>query len=217
MPTTLVRGEDLEIGLARIELNNNGVLVVEDPYGREELIVNRDRVVVGLDYPLNRPRRLTDCLVIEYEKPLVAEKTQVWIYAPIELAVFVGRSVIAHLTPVKAKYCLHGELVGGKICRYYKSRVFTKEPMPQPGLALLKVRYSLSEPLKVPYVVLHGESLDIYITRNGGIYYSMVDATGGKTIILYKITSSAPKHGVKRVKRSNHLKPRTMTFRVSHG
>ena len=213
LPATVWPGRLLVHGLARVAFTSGRVLEVSDPYGSQRIVVAEPAApVVVPTHPVYRPRRISDCLVVELSEPVVVRRGELWVRAPYELEVRVGDSVVSRLTPVKAKYILHGELIGGRICRYYRSGVSAHEPGEAgDGEGLVKVRFKLSSETKVTHVVVAAEALDVYVhPGTGRVYYSVVEVQGNSVLQVFRVTGERPRQGLRRVKRSQVLRGRSI-------
>ncbi len=212
LPALLKPGSRLSIGEASIAYGDS-VVEARDRYGVEKVAVLEEQpVIVKPVQPLYRPRRLSTCLVVEFEEPVFAKRVEFWVKAPYELQVIAFKEVLARVTPIKTMYTLYGDLVGGMICRYYRSRVYTEPPKPGEGEALLPVRARLADPKKLTHVVIAAEALEVYVSRDGRIVYSTVELHGS-TVVTAKVVSGRPFANATRVTGPISTRQRSLVVR----
>ncbi len=213
LPATVWPGRTLVHGLARITFTSSRVLEASDPYSLERIVVAEPAAPVVVPvHPIHRPKRISDCLLVEFSEPVIIRRGELWVSAPYELEVRVGQSVAARLSPVKAKYILHGDLIGGRICRYYRSSPSAYEPgRLTDGEGLVKVRFRLAFETRITHVIVPVEALDIYVNPlNGRVYYSVVEVQGSSTIQVFRATGERPRQGLRRVRKSSTLRGRSV-------
>lgn len=103
------------------------------------IFAKKGKVLLNPVEPTNKPKSITPYLYVELESPLIIEpKTNktVFLTFPIEIGVYIVQDKKYQLIDVfstsKQKFTLYGEPTEGIICRYWKSKIFSKTPSPSP-------------------------------------------------------------------------------------
>ncbi len=90
--------------------------------------------------PLHLPAAISNMLMIELEQPLIVEPRSnrtIFVTYPLEIAVIITPSradqyVIDLFTLNRTKFTLYGNVRDGKVCKYWKSRVYNDKPVVNP-------------------------------------------------------------------------------------
>jgi len=180
------RGDVFEYGLFKCRFIDN---IVEscDPYGCSRTIVYSDHVYIVPTYPIHRPRRISDCVYIEFDESLsIGGSGFFWIKSPFDLAVTVDDLVLGYYTPLKVKYTLIGDPLEGDICRYYKSRIYSSDDEVDlnPGEAIIGVNIEGRGVVKG--LAFYVYAVNLY-QAGGRIYYDTLD-----TIVDYNRVEVKP-------------------------
>jgi hypothetical protein len=210
-PRRLGRGGVEEVGSARIVFGEDGVVESCDPHGCSRVRVPSgvDEVLLEPVAPFNRPMRLTGCIYVEFEEPLVypgGGQRRFWILAPYEVAVVAGGTVVAYVSPIRAKFTLVGDVVGGSVCRYHRSRVAEEPEQLErgPGLAYVAVDVS-GEASLVPGIGFYGVGLSLFTDSEARLYYPRLDAVARASFIEVKASQEPPIGGLSLAQRGRRL------------
>jgi hypothetical protein len=97
------------------------------------------KVMLSPVEPVNLPKKLTTCFLVEFEKTSIIEPKatkKIFIKFPMEFGVFIKSKkdyeVIDIFSTLKPKFTLYGEHRIGTICRYSKSKIYSKLPTVNP-------------------------------------------------------------------------------------
>lgn len=145
---------------------------------REKIILGADgRVLFNPVEPVHKPREITTNFLIELEETLSVrprETAEVMLTIPVEIgAVYFPEDqssiVLDVFTFGTPKYTLYGEPGTGMICRYWKSRVHTLTPAPDPRLAgvmYLQIKNTQPRWIEISRAVFCAHDLQIYYNRH---------------------------------------------------
>ena len=199
-PKQLEPGKTEEIGEARITLTEGGLLEACDPHGcTRARIPRRSPVHLEPVASLQRPTRLAPCIYVELDPPLhhPGGEATYWLQAPYEVAVTHAKKPIAYVTPLPAKYTLVGDIVGGRICRHYRSPVAEspEELRHRPGLAYIAARIR-GEPALIPGIGFYAVRVTIYTDEQERLYYPLIDVASTPTVAEAKTTGQPPLAGL---------------------
>ncbi len=191
--------DSLSIGDAFIEVRG-GELRVKDRYKEQVLMVGEGaRVEVVPAYPINVPTRVASHIMVDVHPPAVVEgEGSFWVNVPYELEVRVGDLAVAYLSPTKVKFAVFGEVTGGLLCRYSKSRAF-EEPVHEAGTAPMLVRYESERTALVDIVVVPAYT-PIYVRGDGEYYYATVRGKVSQGVIVANPAGPPPVEGVREVR-----------------
>ncbi len=194
----MVKGS-LSIGDALVEVRG-GELRVKDRYREQVLMVGEGaEVEVVPTHPINVPTRVATHIMVDVHPPVVVEgEGSFWVNVPYELEVRVGDLAVAYLSPTKVKFAVFGEVTGGLLCRYSKSRAFEK-PVHDVGMAPMLVRYESERTALVDIVVVPAYT-PIYVKGEGEYYYASVKGKVSQGVIVANPVGPPPIEGVRKVK-----------------
>ncbi len=133
-------------------------------------------VVVNPVEPVNLPSEITSFLLIELENELVLapkENTKVFLTFPIEIGIILKQKenyrVLDIFSFLSQKYTLYGSVRTGKVCRYWKSRVYFKRPKTNPleeGVLELDIKNSTHEWVSISRAVFSAWGMKIFYSKN---------------------------------------------------
>lgn len=136
------------------------------------LLMSNGKIILIPIEPLNKPKKLTPHLLIEFEKDLMIEpgtKRKIFLKFPVEIGVFISDDknfeILDILTLVKQKFTLYGDIRSGYICRYWKSEVYSSMPSLNTlheGVVELNITNTTSSWLKVTKAVFDAYGMKIY-------------------------------------------------------
>jgi len=194
----LVR-DSLSIGDASVEVRG-GELRVRDRYREQVFSVGEAaEVEVVPTHPVNVPTRVATHIMVDVHPPVVVEgEGSFWVNVPYELEVRVGDLAVAYLSPTKVKFAVFGEVTGGLLCRYSKSRAFD-EPVHEVGMAPMLVRYESEREALVDIVVVPAYT-PIYVRGDGEYYYATVKGKVSQGVIAANPAGPPPVEGVRKVR-----------------
>ena len=179
-------GDRVSIGEAEVVRDPDRVYV-KDRYQKSSYIVSKEsEVVLKPIPPLNVPLRITEYLLLQFEEPILINKNMnFWVRAPYELAVLADDAVLTYLTPFKVKHTLFGEIIGGRICRYFMTSTYFRRP--SKGLeALVKISIRAHSTMLIDNIVIPLNNVRIYVSKDK-VYYNIVHITinrGAKVELL---------------------------------
>ncbi len=210
-PRRLRRSSVEEIGEARVSFGEDGIVEACDPHGcsRVRAPSSVEEVLLEPVAPFNRPQRLTGCIFVEFSEPVVYPGRAVrrlWFLAPYEVAVVAGGTVVAYVSPTRAKFTLVGDIVGGNVCRYYRSPV-AEEPeglSRGPGLAYTAVEVN-GEPLLLSGVGFYAVGLPLFTDEQARLYYPRLEAVARASFLEVKATQEPPVDGLSLAQRGRKI------------
>lgn len=177
-----------------------GELRAGDRY-REQVLAVGDgaEVEVVPTHPVNVPTRVATHIMLDVDPPAVVEgEGSFWIMAPYELEVRVGDLAVAYLSPTKVKFAVFGEVTGGLLCRYSRSRAH-ESPVHEAGYAPMLVRYE-SEGAALVDIVVAPANIPIYVRGEGEYYYAAVKGRVSNGAIFASPAGPPPVEGVREVR-----------------
>lgn len=143
---------------------------------KEKVLLGRcNRLILNPVEPVNTPKHITRFLCIDFKKPVVVQpdtERNVLLKFPIEIGVFVaGKSLefIDVFSLVKQKFTLYGDVDTGRICKQWKSDVYTSLPesdISREGIVELSIENSEKKWAEVNRVVLNADSMKIYYSNS---------------------------------------------------
>jgi len=186
-------GDKVSIEEAEVSRDSERVYV-KDRYQEASYIVSREsKVVLNPTPPLNVPLRITDYLLLQFQEPmLISKNVNFWVKAPYELAVLADDTVLTYLTPFKVKHTLHGEIIGGTICRYFLTSTYFRRPS-KGSEALVKISIIARATALMDGIVIPLSNVRIYVS-SGKVFYNVVRVTVNKGIKV-ELLSEAPVPG----------------------
>lgn len=190
-------GNNVSVGEAAVKRDSERVYV-RDRYQEASYIVDKSASVVLRPIPpLNVPIRITEYLLLQFEEPILVNKNMnLWVRAPYELAVLADKTVLTYLTPFKVKHTLHGEVIGGTICRHFLTNTYFRRPV-KGSEALVKLNIVARSTNLVSGIVIPLSNVKIYVS-NGRVYYNVVRVTVNKGVKV-ELLSEPPVHGAELV------------------
>lgn len=140
------------------------------------LVAKSSSIIIHPIEPVNKPQELTPYLLISLERELVIEPKSThnfFLTFPIEAGVLVsgtrGHEDIDIFTLTKQKFTLYGTPKSGKVCRYWKSGVFTETPDADPlleGVLYLRIENDTPHWTKVTQVVFNAYGMKLFYDDN---------------------------------------------------
>ncbi|ABE51460.1 Protein of unknown function DUF432 [Methanococcoides burtonii DSM 6242] len=139
----------------------------------EKLLVTCDgKVLINPIEPLNKPKKITSNLLIEFDKTVTIApmaRVKVYIKFPVEMGIFISDKdeveIIDILTLAKNKFTLYGNPSDGMICKYWKSEVYSTIPSSDPmyeGIMELSIINSTNRWVEVSQSVFNANGMKIY-------------------------------------------------------
>jgi len=195
----LIIEKSLRLGDAFIDVSE-GELRVGDRYREQVLSIGKGvKVEVVPTHPVNVPTRVATHIMVDVDPPvIVGREGSFWVLVPYELEVRVGDLAVAYLSPTKVKFAVFGEVTGGLLCRYSKSRAFD-EPVHEAGYAPMLVRYESDRAAMVDIVVVPAYT-PIYVRGDGEYYYATVKGRVSQGVIAANPSGPPPVEGVREVR-----------------
>ena len=188
-------GGKVSVGEAEVSRDSERVYV-KDRYQEASYIVSKEsRVVLKPTPPLNVPLRITEYLLLQFQEPILINKNKnmnFWVKAPYELAVLADDTVLTYLTPFKVKHTLHGEIIGGTICRYFLTSTYFRRPS-KGSEALVRISIIARNTALMDGIVLPLSNVKIYVS-NGRVFYNVVRVTVNKGVKV-ELLNEAPVPG----------------------
>ena len=145
---------------------------IDDESVEKKLLQTNKKIIISPIKPINRPKKLTPYLLIEFDMPLFAEphaSRKVYLTFPVEIGMFITGGKAIEILDVfgqmRQKYTLYGDPMNGVICKYWKSAVASKCPeisALDEGIMELSIVNKSSSWLEVKKVVLNSYGMKIY-------------------------------------------------------
>lgn len=146
-----------------------------DEHVEKRLLATNGRILVNPVEPLNKPKALTQYLLVEFEKTLAIEPEgteKIFLTFPIEIAVYISRDkdfeVIDILTLTRQKFTLYGDPRNGILCKYWKSDVFSTMPSVNPiqeGLMELTVANTNAQWVEITKAVFNAYGMKLHYSN----------------------------------------------------
>jgi hypothetical protein len=188
---------DHEGAVVSIEKNKNQ-LNYHRTYGSEEInktiLTDAKNVLITPVEPMNIPKQISNNLLVNLEQPVIVEpkKNQIiYLSFPVEIGVFITEQNCSKLidvfTFVRNKYSLYGTPKTGVVCRYWKSKTYTKIPELDPiheGVLKLTIINKTSNWMEINNIVFYGYGMEIYYSKE------IVSMVGTMKIISEKIAET---------------------------
>lgn|GEM_PF-6211290 len=198
LPSLLETCAEIEYGLSKIVLDEQGRLEACDPYGCIRLRIPLSGKVHIVPVPaVSRPQQLTECLYVEFAEPIVfgGETSDLWFLALFELAVIYEEKTIAKISPTKAKLTLVGDLADGVVCRYHKSVAgFTRDAIAsyvEPGLGFVRAEVG-GDAAIIPGIGFYVRGAPLYVDQESRVYYPIVEVFVSKGLAQNKTNTVPP-------------------------
>jgi len=142
----------------------------------EKLILSSEaRIHINPIEPVNLPKEITPYLLIEFEKPLIVGPRQTkdaFMTFPVEIGVYISDKrnfeLIDILALAKKKFTLYGEPQNGVICKYWRSDVYTSEPLANShyeGILNLHIKNISNKWQEVTKTVFNAYGMKIYYSE----------------------------------------------------
>ena len=175
--------------------------------------------------PLNRPKKITSYLLIEFERPVIlspGSSTIAYIRFPIEIGVFIsgkGKYEILDIISLsKKKFTLYGDPSDGVICKYWKSEIYTTVPEMNSlyeGVIEMNIINETHKWSEITRTVLNAYGMKIYHTSDMVSMKINMRITGQKTAFTEFVNSPLKENmkksleiyalGIVRVSSGNYL------------
>ncbi len=202
-PFRLEPGMEARVGEATIIYSSDGVVRACDLYGCFEAFTGGEASVEVRPLPgIHRLKKFSPFIYIELAKSLYARPgSHYWVWVPVDLEVSIGSSVLGVISPVQVKYTLVGDVLGGTVCRHYRSEAYTGPRKPPAGLALLGVRVKSKSDAILPGIGFNALKSPLYRDSEGNLYYSLVEAEIEDERLTVKVQEKPPLQGLVQVYR----------------
>lgn len=99
---------------------------------------------------------------------------ELWIEVPFDILVTVSKVPLSYFSTTRIKYTLYGDVVGGTVCRYYKSRVIDEHLTFESGRGSCKVLFEPEEPVVIRRIIMPVNALELYSSPDGKVYYELI-------------------------------------------
>lgn len=145
-----------------------------DEKAEKILPVSTEKILINPIEPLNKPKKLTSNLLIEFETTLVVEPgatQQIYVKYPLEIGVFIsGKAndnfkIFDIFTLMKPKFTLYGDPSTGVLCKYCKSAVYSSIPSVNhihEGVLELSITNTSTEWVEVTKAVFNACGMNMY-------------------------------------------------------
>lgn len=135
------------------------------------------RLLLNPVEPVNKPREITQFFLVELERSLTVgprEQNEVMVTFPVEIAAIYmpddqAFTILDIFSLAKPKYTLYGNPRNGLICRYWKSRIYTAIPSPNPlleGVMGINIRNTTSRWIELTKAVFSAQDMHIFYNRD---------------------------------------------------
>lgn len=172
-----VEKEGISISVEKVEK----LWVYRRKFGKDEedeveklILGDGKHIIINPVEPLNTPKEITTNLLIEFEKVLMlagGAKKKIYLTFPIEIGIFIADKGNKNLqlldvfTLVRKKFTLYGPVSNGIVCKYWKSKIYSVPPSPNPfqeGVMELTLRNSTSEWASITKAVFSAYGMKLY-------------------------------------------------------
>lgn len=145
-----------------------------DEKAEKILPVSTEKIIINPIEPMNKPKKLTSNLLIEFETTLVVEPgatQQIYVKYPLEIGVFIlGQGnddfkIFDIFTLMKPKFTLYGDPSTGVLCKYGKSAVYSSIPSVNPiheGVIELSITNTSTGWVEVTKAVFNAYGMNMY-------------------------------------------------------
>ena len=124
-----------EEGLSLEIEKGEGILNYRREFGDEILdkliLAQEGEFIINPVEPLNKPKKITPYLLIEFDKSLVIEpkaSKNIFLTFPIEVGVFINRDrsleILDIFSMTRQKFTLYGNPRGGFICKWWETKIY---------------------------------------------------------------------------------------------
>lgn len=170
-----IEKERIAITVERDEENLVYKRKLNDETVEKILLMKSGKILINPIEPLHKPKELTHLLLIELEKPILAQpksKKTIFLTFPIEVGVFVLGEIefksLDIFTFNRQKLTLYGEVRGGFICKHWKSDVHSSIPSPNPiteGVVELTINNTTPRWHEITQIVFNAYGMKIYYNK----------------------------------------------------
>lgn len=171
-----IQKEELSLMLEK----GDGILNYRREFGDERvdklILAEKGELIINPVEPLNKPKKITPYLLVEFDKSLVVEpKTSknIFLTFPIEVGVFIngGRSleILDVFSMTRQKYTLYGSPRGGYICKWWETKPYASIPMVmrnQEGIMSLNIMNETNNWTTITKAVLNAYGMKIYYNND---------------------------------------------------
>jgi hypothetical protein len=136
------------------------------------LVAGSGKLLLNPVEPVNKPTALASHLLIEFANTLQVEPKgtkNIFLTFPVEIAVFMPSNeefeVIDAFTLARQKFTLYGDPINGVICKYWKSSIYTTEPLLnriQEGIVGLTITNTTTGWVEVTKAVFNAYGMKIF-------------------------------------------------------
>jgi hypothetical protein len=167
-------------GLSLTLEKGDGTLNYRREFGDESveklILAEKGELIINPVEPLNKPKKITPYLLVEFDKSLVVEpKTSkdIFLTFPIELGVFIngGRSleILDVFSMTRQKFTLYGSPRGGYICKWWETKTYASIPKAmsnQEGIMSLNVMNETNNWTTITKAVFNAYGMKIYYNKD---------------------------------------------------
>ncbi|MBD3290170.1 DUF432 domain-containing protein [candidate division KSB1 bacterium] len=160
-------------------INEDDITIYRRKFGNDtiekKLLATNRKIIISPIKPINRPKKLTPHLLIEFETPLFTEprsNKKIYLKFPVEIGLFImgGKSfeLLDVFTIMNQKYTLYGDPINGVLCKYWKSPVENNRPeidLLTHGIMELSITNKSSTWLEVSKVVFNSYGMKMYYNQ----------------------------------------------------
>jgi len=146
-----------------------------DEEAEKKLLAKTTSVLINPVEPINKPKEITQYLLIDLENPVVIEPRgtyTIYLTFPVAIGVFIKRQkefdILDIFTLESQKYTLYGDVQSGVICRYWKSVANTTTPNVSPlhqGVMELSIKNTTERWIPVTKAVFNAYGMKIYYSN----------------------------------------------------
>lgn len=147
-----------------------------DELVEKRILAKNADIIINPIKPINKPKKLTPYIIIEFENKLVIEPRaarKVYLKFPVEIGIFISQKkefeILDIFSLTKNKFTLYGEPTGGAICKYWKSDVYSSIPSANPiyeGVLELNIKNKASKWEEIRKAVFNSYGMKIYYNEN---------------------------------------------------
>ncbi|MDZ7392040.1 MAG: DUF432 domain-containing protein [candidate division KSB1 bacterium] len=169
-----------------VELQSDSVRVAAMPEGEvvhyrreapcgvveKTVVTSGGRLIVNPVEPVNLPQSISTTLLLHFVRPVVVEpkgRVVLFLTFPIEVGVFIARQQAVEMLDVfcllPSKFTLYGPQGGGRVCKYWRSKVSFVPPTVKPleeGVLALTVTNATPRWVEVNRAVFHAHGMKLF-------------------------------------------------------
>lgn len=133
------------------------------------------RLIVNPVEPVNLPQSISSALMLRFARSLLLEPKgtcKVFVTFPVEVGVFVAAQraleMVDVFSLVPSKFSLYGTPGKGRVCRYWKSDIYSALPSTNPlhhGIIELTVRNTTSRWVELSRVVFNAYGMKLFFDK----------------------------------------------------